>query len=858
MTAPSLLQWSYTSCLRGQGAGAGFQTYACSEALQPEEKQELERLAAYVPPTDLPSRPTPEEIATLFPVMFRFFRLRSGRYGVLRSVYTGQDYSHRFGNFFAHALVLETGEFPFHPVLFWNTGLFQAGLSEAEAGRQDPPPPLAPLPLPSLAANPALAEARDFLRADPHREELFQQMLRAVLASARQNRRLLLATPQSETIHWTQLLQLALPVRLAHQLSFSLYSFDPAAVPALLSGTSRTGGRLAFSDSQFEREFFIFDTLTGQTSRPLPAGRFEAYAALSFQAGYENLMPLHAFIEAAHPEDLAPLQELSLLYDAVRNGPTPEILAQLESAWKLAQSQTRGLESALAQLIRANPDALEGQLQELGELEVIRRWGGFLLAALAAPAHNELAQRIYTCVQAHLLAQPETARAFNRELNAGQQAAVWLDTGGLAALRTAAERLPGQELAALAALLADLMSLTRRGWSELDSSSAGQLKALSRRMLERLLAEPLLLPPFFKLMMPEPQRFADWLEQLLAFWGEHESASFQPALLDKIVMLQGGPTPEALQSSFSRHRKVMARLIGFWLKSRPRPWPLFKGLTQTLFPETQPLPAEAKLSAGAPELQDWVAVLCARATELDAGELYSLLAWVGAADEHRRLLELINARLQLGKTPLAAGQLQELLGLQHRLGLRLEPERPAMLCFLAAPWQTYAQDPTCCRQLRLQELSQEEYLRFLQLTLRALPARADSRLAELLLELCPEPYRSSYFKFLRQQLGQLETGPALALAGTLLTCLARARQQETRLAADYHQLLSELFQASPRWFKTLEEKLASGDAGHTSAERALIAELRRESEANRGPGLRQQISQTWNQIFRSRRSGPEA
>jgi hypothetical protein len=127
-----LLQTYYTSCRVGQSGASGFQFYSFSEGLTSEELFEIEKIGNYIAPLNLPSNPSNEDIDSLFPVSFNYFKLKSGRVGVLQSVALIQDYSGRPGNFLSHAYILESGNFPFFPILLFKSSSFRTNLTSDE------------------------------------------------------------------------------------------------------------------------------------------------------------------------------------------------------------------------------------------------------------------------------------------------------------------------------------------------------------------------------------------------------------------------------------------------------------------------------------------------------------------------------------------------------------------------------------------------------------------------------------------------------------------------------------------------------------------------------------------------------
>ena len=241
-----LLQFIYTSCRYGQSPGPGFQVHSTSEGLTFEEQKELEHLSIYIPPQDLPPEPTCKEISALFPVAFSFFRLRSGRFGVSRSSYLGRDYSGRFGNYLAHALVMEKGMFPIQPGAFIGSPLFKSNLLEEEIPLDIPPPPL---PLINLnLANDCLELATVATALDrcSGGVEGLRTLLAEVVRGVPKKRRLIFCDEFKSLSLRIAALHMILPVHLAHGITFTTYSFDPERAPFYLCGSTPTGSRFDF------------------------------------------------------------------------------------------------------------------------------------------------------------------------------------------------------------------------------------------------------------------------------------------------------------------------------------------------------------------------------------------------------------------------------------------------------------------------------------------------------------------------------------------------------------------------------------------------------------------------------------
>ncbi|WP_031498745.1 GTPase-associated protein 1-related protein [Streptomyces bicolor] len=103
----TLAQLHYTSAPPGPD-GSGFRFTAVSAGVPQGLLREAEQLIGYEPPRDFPARPDAEQLKN-FPKAFSFSELADGGRLLSRCVYTGADYSGRWGNFHAHALHLPPG-----------------------------------------------------------------------------------------------------------------------------------------------------------------------------------------------------------------------------------------------------------------------------------------------------------------------------------------------------------------------------------------------------------------------------------------------------------------------------------------------------------------------------------------------------------------------------------------------------------------------------------------------------------------------------------------------------------------------------------------------------------------------------
>jgi hypothetical protein len=246
-----VLQTIYTSCIKGQSGASGFQFYSHSEGLTSEELLELEKLGNYIAPIGAQSSP----------VVFSYFHLKSGKRGVLQSLALEKDYSGRPGNFFAHAFILESGEFPFLPIYLYQSKSFRTELTDAELNVSAAPAKLPALEVDSLLKNSeiSLNSASNFLK-EKDAEGNFKKLVNAVIENSETKRNIILSAKSEDAIQWIAALWFAFPARFLQNFTFSTYSVDPGRGNVLVGATVSEGSRFDFnSQMAFNHQFYVFD-----------------------------------------------------------------------------------------------------------------------------------------------------------------------------------------------------------------------------------------------------------------------------------------------------------------------------------------------------------------------------------------------------------------------------------------------------------------------------------------------------------------------------------------------------------------------------------------------------------------------
>ncbi|MFE1310808.1 GTPase-associated protein 1-related protein [Streptomyces sp. NPDC058755] len=216
----SLAQLHYTSAPPGPD-GSGFRFTAVSPGVPQTLLREAEQLIGYEPPRDLPARPDAEQLKG-FPKAFSCSELSDGGRLLSRSVYTGADYSGRWGNFHAHALHLPPGvRLPDGalPITAW----------ESPRWADATPPDGQPRPVDRFEPSGLLR--RDglvaFARSRADRLAAFFADLRALTEETDTRQIVLVEHDSADVAQWIALACAVLPRERAHRLTFTTYTRRP-------------------------------------------------------------------------------------------------------------------------------------------------------------------------------------------------------------------------------------------------------------------------------------------------------------------------------------------------------------------------------------------------------------------------------------------------------------------------------------------------------------------------------------------------------------------------------------------------------------------------------------------------------
>ncbi|MFJ2257078.1 GTPase-associated protein 1-related protein [Streptomyces sp. NPDC087844] len=334
----TLSQLHYTSAPPGPG-GSGFRFTAVSADVPQGVLREAEQLIGYEPPRDFPARPDADELAD-FPTAFSLSELSDGGRLLSRCVYTGVDYSGRWGNFHAHALHLPPGgRLPDGalPIAAWESRRW-CRATPAD-GRPEPIDRFEPSGLMQQEALVAFAVSR----ADRLAAVLAD--VRAVADDPGAGQVVLVERDSAAVAQWIALACAVLPREQAHRLTFTTYTRRPERARQQIIGVLPSSETVAYG-----HRHRVHDCTRppAPTAPPAPATSAGAVAdpwaevcALVWRAGRPDLFRQHG-------PDLGPLAAAAL----TARVPLPP--AALTAATHWVRDRAGSLpEDELAQLVTA-------------------------------------------------------------------------------------------------------------------------------------------------------------------------------------------------------------------------------------------------------------------------------------------------------------------------------------------------------------------------------------------------------------------------------------------------------------------------------------------------------------------------
>ncbi|BCY15486.1 GTPase-associated protein 1-related protein [Actinoplanes sp. L3-i22] len=249
-------QMYYTSCESGLAGFPGFQFNAATPGVPGAVLRRVEQATSYEPPRSIGYEPTADQLAAT-PVNLCYLPGSGGEPAILaNTVFIGNDYSQRFGNYFVHALSVTPRDLGgARPIDFWGAAFWAR-----DEVRGAELPELEPVPSQAFEAawtDAFLAEGRSGRVA-----RMLTAVERAIVTGDRPV--IVVAERTADVAHWIAALCELLPPAMVGRFAFATYQFRPGRGREHLVGTVPTSD-FTVTDAAL-RSFAVFDLAGGAES----------------------------------------------------------------------------------------------------------------------------------------------------------------------------------------------------------------------------------------------------------------------------------------------------------------------------------------------------------------------------------------------------------------------------------------------------------------------------------------------------------------------------------------------------------------------------------------------------------------
>lgn len=313
-------QLFYTSCKKGLSSGMGFQTYSMSKSITDEEREEIEGYCVYIPPDNLPTQPTDEEIGKLFPIAFSSFRLESGKYCVCHSQYTGKDYSGRYGNYFCHILISDK-PWCFYPIELYGSTIFRNRLTAEEENALEIEylPELEEIPVGNIITFNTISNF--FKENIVDKRKNFIKIMDALIGYNKNKKRIVFSSCKDSIPFWIGAVQMAFPKKLAQGFSFTTYCYNPEDVGYIVCALDSEGSRFNFRDSQKLFKYTVLNFISQNSEDIICKSSFIKRAEVGYTVSKDVFLPFVDFLEQFEYNILDENIDSSIsLYNMVKKG----------------------------------------------------------------------------------------------------------------------------------------------------------------------------------------------------------------------------------------------------------------------------------------------------------------------------------------------------------------------------------------------------------------------------------------------------------------------------------------------------------------------------------------------------------
>lgn len=251
------------------------------------EESEICAVMKYKAPDNLPYTPSNEEIETLFPKIFAYFQLSSGRFCIAQSSYIGQDYTNRWGNYIIHAYVLnDIGDLV--PSRMIGADIFRTRLTDEELNAVSAPDSLPHVDMEYSGDALTEQEIKQFFDT-PSRRETLKTLAQSACDAISSNKHISFADDLANMRTWITTLSMVVPKNILNQVYFSTYATENSDL-VTLSCKQITDSSSVYAQTYIPNDLICIDATRNDNNTTAIGCYIDAVCNKLFEGYYEGIL----------------------------------------------------------------------------------------------------------------------------------------------------------------------------------------------------------------------------------------------------------------------------------------------------------------------------------------------------------------------------------------------------------------------------------------------------------------------------------------------------------------------------------------------------------------------------------------
>lgn len=303
-------QCIYTNSAKGLDRGGGAGVYSYSPDMTKAEEQAFVQGYCSYPRREKGSYGEDGDSAlNELPTKLLFGTVCGGRKLIANVTFLGKDYTGdmgRMGNILSHMYSFDAGALPDYPIRYYLSSDFRTSMKQEEVDGSRPVQPLAQVSRITVSDKITVEGVQRFLEGDDKgsRMEMFCHMMAALIARDSVHRVIIYDTHE-HILLWIGALEYALPLKIAANVSFSSFDYNPMMSDFEIRGCVAGQCKVDIEELKLQEQHYVFDGIHREYPRFDISEDFYRYGMeVGMGFAYDSLKSFHEFLDGYRYEKL--------------------------------------------------------------------------------------------------------------------------------------------------------------------------------------------------------------------------------------------------------------------------------------------------------------------------------------------------------------------------------------------------------------------------------------------------------------------------------------------------------------------------------------------------------------------------